>query len=85
MRGLKFKLNTKFFSQNAQYKRDIKEYREKKAVKDAEKAEKDAKKETKKAEKEAKKAKRFAENNETNNEVLVAETPEREINNGTEE
>jgi hypothetical protein len=92
LRGLKFKLNTKFFSQNAQYKRDIKEYREKKAIEDAKKAEKEAKKAEKEDEKAAKAAEKAAvngesaeENNETNNEVLVAETPEREINNGTEE
>lgn len=82
LRGLKFKLNTKFFSQNSQYKRDIKEYREKKALDDAKKAEKEAAKEAKTEEANGETAE---ENNETNNEVLVAETPEREINNGTEE
>ncbi|MBQ7291252.1 MAG: hypothetical protein IJW76_06000 [Clostridia bacterium] len=107
LRGLKIGLNKKFFSQKSQYKRDIKEYREKKAIEDAKKAEKEAAKEAKKAEKEAKKAAKAAESgenaeaqneeikpaqdaeenneNETKNEVLVAETPEREINNGTEE
>ncbi len=89
LRGLKIGLNKKFFSQKSQYKRDIKEYREKKAIEDAKKAEKDAEKEAKKAEKEAEKTEANGEtaeeNNETNNEVLVAETPEREINNGTEE
>ncbi|MBQ8403892.1 MAG: hypothetical protein IJX55_05655 [Clostridia bacterium] len=85
LRGLKIGLNTKFFSQNSQYKRDIKEYREKKALDDAKKAEKEAKKAAKEAETEEANGENAEENNETNNEVLVAETPEREINNGTEE
>ncbi len=61
LRGLKLKLNKEFFSQSKAYKRDIKEYREKKAASDAAKAEKDAAKEAKKAEKEAKKAAKEAE------------------------
>ncbi len=83
LRGLKFKLNKAFFSQNKAYKSDIKAYREKKTADDAKKAAKEAKKVSKEANGET--AEGNDENKETNNEVLVAETPEREINNGTEE